>query len=74
MHELPSLIHAGKPMHPDNIGGDVFALICITVAYWWLFYRLQFLSWNKFEQYLEGSWLSYFFLYPYPAAKSLEDL
>jgi hypothetical protein len=61
-------------MHPDNVRGDLVGLATVAIAYLVIFSRLEGTSWNKYEQWLEGSWLSYFFIHRYPNAKKISEL
>ena len=60
--------------HPSNMGGDWYGLITISVVFWIIFYKCEGGNWNKFEQWMEGSWFSYLFISRFPKQKDDKEL
>ena len=63
---LPNDIEVRNWWFPQAILGDWIAMLTIGVTYWILFVKCENMSWNKVEQYLEGSWVSNLFVHKYP--------
>jgi ABC-type multidrug transport system ATPase subunit len=58
----------------DNLGGDWLGLITIMIVHWAIFIKCENMSWNKVEQWAEGTWLSKHLVHKYPEPKSLGQL